>query len=78
MDKQMIRWKLHEVMASKRKRNIELAEALSMTPASISRLRKKNLMPRLTPELLDGICTFLGCQPGDLLMHVPVGDKNND
>jgi putative transcriptional regulator len=80
MGKQMIHWKLHEIMASKRKRNIELAKALGITPASVSRLRKKDSMPRLSPELLNGVCAFLECQPGDLLVYSPdirEGDSGN-
>jgi putative transcriptional regulator len=78
MDKQMIRWKLHEIMASKRRRNVELAKALDITPASVSRLRKKDLMPRLTPELLNGVCAFLDCQPGELLVYTPDTGNQED
>lgn len=76
MEKSMIQWKLHEVMAAKRRRNVELAEALNMTAASVSRLRKKEVMPRLSPELLNGVCKFLECQPGDLLVYT--ADNCND
>jgi len=67
----MIRWKLNELMAVKRRRNKDLADAIGMTESSVSRLRKKDLMPRMKPETLNGICEFLECQPGDLLEHVP-------
>jgi len=66
----MIRWKLNEMMAVKRKKNKDLAEALGVTASSVSRLRQKDVMPRLRPETLDGICRFLACQPGDLLEWV--------
>ena len=69
----MIRWKLNEVMAKKRIRNKDLADALDITENSVYRLRKTDAMPRLTPERLNGICTVLKCQPGDLLEWVPEG-----
>ena len=73
MDK-VIRWKLNEVMARKRMRNKDLAEALEITENSVYRLRKVDEMPRLTPERLNGICQALDCQPGELLEYVPNDD----
>ena len=73
MDK-VIRWKLNEVMARKRVRNKDLAEALGITENSVYRLRKVDEMPRLTPERLNGICKALDCQPGELLEYVPNDD----
>lgn len=70
MDK-VIRWKLNEVMARKRVRNKDLAEALGITENSVYRLRKVDEMPRLTPERLNGICKVLDCQPGELLEYEP-------
>jgi putative transcriptional regulator len=67
MDINVIHWKLNEIMARKRIRNKDLAKALSITENSVYRLRKTDRMPRLSPERLNGICTFLGCQPGELL-----------
>ncbi len=67
----VIRWKLNEVMARKRVRNKDLAEALGITENSVYRLRKVDEMPRLTPERLNGICKALDCQPGDLLEYQP-------
>ena len=70
----MIRWKLNEVMARKRVRNKDLAEALGITENSVYRLRKVDEMPRLMPERLNGICKALNCQPGDLLVYEPDDD----
>jgi len=70
----VIRWKLNEVMARKRVRNKDLAEALGITENSVYRLRKVDQMPRLTPERLNGICKALNCQPGDLLVYEPDDD----
>lgn len=60
-------------MARRRIRNKDLAEALDITENSVYRLRKTDEMPRLSPERLDGICSVLKCQPGDLLEWVPDG-----
>ncbi|WP_257236095.1 helix-turn-helix domain-containing protein [Nostoc sp. 'Peltigera malacea cyanobiont' DB3992] len=70
----VIRWKLNEVMARKRVRNKDLAEALGITENSVYRLRKVDEMPRLIPERLNGICKALDCQPGELLEYVPNDD----
>jgi putative transcriptional regulator len=70
----VIRWKLNEVMARKRVRNKDLAEALGITENSVYRLRKVDQMPRLTPERLNGICKALNCQPGELLEYEPDDD----
>ncbi|MGH7999939.1 MAG: helix-turn-helix domain-containing protein [Brasilonema sp.] len=72
----VIRWKLNEVMARKRVKNKDLAEALSITENSVYRLRKVDEMPRLTPERLNGICAALNCQPGELLIYEP--DNSDD
>ena len=67
MDVNVIYWKLNEIMAKKRVRNKDLAEAIGVTENSVYRLRRTDEMPRLTSERLNGICTFLQCQPGELL-----------
>jgi putative transcriptional regulator len=70
----VIRWKLNELMARKRIRNKDLAEALGITENSVYRLRRIDEMPRLSPERLNGICTALACQPGELLEWLPDND----
>ena len=74
----MIRWKLNELMARKRIRNKDLAEALDITENSVYRLRKTDEMPRLTPQRLEGICAALECQPGELLEWVPDAESTFD
>jgi putative transcriptional regulator len=73
----VIRWKLNEVMARKRVRNKDLAEALGITENSVYRLRKVDEMPRLMPERLNGICKALDCQPGELLEYDPDDSDGN-
>jgi putative transcriptional regulator len=67
----MIRWRLNELMAAKRIRSKDLAEALGLTEVSVYKLRGTDNMPRLTEERLEGICRVLRCQPGDLLWWIP-------
>ncbi|BAY73360.1 helix-turn-helix domain-containing protein (plasmid) [Trichormus variabilis ARAD] len=74
MDKRVIRWKLHEVMAQNRVRNKDLAEGIGITETSVYRLRKTDVMPRMSPDRLNAICQFLDCQPGDLLVYIPDQD----
>lgn len=76
MDKRVIRWKLHELMAQQRVRNKDLAEGIGVTETSVYRLRKTDVMPRMSPDRLNAICQFLDCQPGDLLVYVP--DKDGE
>ncbi|WP_199349794.1 helix-turn-helix domain-containing protein [Nostoc flagelliforme] len=71
METMVIRWKLNEVMAQKRIRNKDLAEAIGVTATSVHRLRKTDFMPRMLPERLNAICRYLQCQPGDLLIYIP-------
>ncbi|MBO3458987.1 helix-turn-helix domain-containing protein [Aetokthonos hydrillicola Thurmond2011] len=61
-------------MAKKRVRNKDLAEGIGITETSVYRLRKTDIMPRMSPERLNAICQFLDCQPGDLLSYVPDDD----
>ena len=71
MDVNVIYWKLNELMARKRIRNKDLAQALGISENSVYRLRRTDEMPRLTPERLNGLCTYLECQPGELLVWSP-------
>ncbi|WP_341531866.1 helix-turn-helix transcriptional regulator (plasmid) [Nostoc sp. UHCC 0302] len=76
MKKQMIVWKLNEVMARQRIKNKDLAAFLGIDENSVSRLRKTDEMPRLTGERLNGLCVALGCQPGDLIVFIPDDEAN--
>ena len=72
----MIKWKLNNVMAEKRKTGQWLAKQLRVHPNTIYRLKKADRMPSLTEELLSGLCQFLECNPCDLLEYTPLaGDK---
>ncbi|MBK8460973.1 MAG: helix-turn-helix transcriptional regulator [Micropruina sp.] len=48
----------------------ELAERIGITPVNLSIL-KNNRARAVRFSTLDAICRELGCQPADLLAHVP-------
>ncbi|MDQ7991334.1 MAG: helix-turn-helix transcriptional regulator [Propionicimonas sp.] len=51
----------------------ELAERVGITPVNLSIL-KNNRAKAIRFSTLDAICRELGCQPADILVHVPDGD----
>lgn len=56
-----------DVMLARRKmRSRDLAEAIGITEQNLSRL-KSGKVKGIRFETLAGICTVLDCQPGDLL-----------
>lgn len=58
-----------DVMLARRKmRSKELAEAIDLTEANLS-LLKSGKVKGVRFETLDKICAVLDCQPGDLLEH---------
>jgi putative transcriptional regulator len=63
-----------DVMLARRKmRSKELAEALGMTEQNVSLLRSGRARG-VRFETLARICEILDCQPGDLLEYVPESD----
>jgi len=60
-----------DVMLAKRKtRSNELAEAIGITESNLS-LLKSGKVRGIRFSTLEAICKFLECQPGDLLEYVP-------
>lgn len=58
-----------DVMLAKRKiRSKELAEAIGITEQNLSIL-KTGKAKAIRLETLDAICGYLSCQPGDILEH---------
>ena len=58
-----------DVMLAKRKiRSKELAEAIGITEQNLSIL-KTGKAKALRLETLDAICSYLSCQPGDILEY---------
>lgn len=67
----MIKWKLNEVMAKKRISNRKLAQLIQVHENSVYRLRKTDIMPRLTAEKLNNLCQALDCTTADLIDYIP-------
>lgn len=60
-----------DVMLARRKvKSKDLAAFVGITEANLS-LLKSGHVKGVRFETLDAICTYLECQPGDLLEHVP-------
>lgn len=64
-----------DVMLAKRKvRSNELAQAIGITPANLS-LLKSEKVKGIRFSTLEAICQYLDCQPGDILEYVPDEDR---
>lgn len=72
-----IRIELDVMMARRKVRLNELADAVGITPQNLSIL-KTGKARAIRFSTLDAICTFLGCSPGDILIHDPDGEPNED
>lgn len=64
-----------DVMLAKRKiRSKELAEAIDITEQNLSIL-KTGKAKAIRLATLDAICKYLDCQPGDILEYQPETDE---
>lgn len=65
-----------DVMLAKRKvRSNELASAIGITEANLS-LLKSGKVKGIRFDTLESICSYLSCQPGDLLEFEPDVDES--
>lgn len=65
-----------DVMLARRKvRSNELASAIGITEANLS-LLKSGKVKGIRFETLEAICSYLSCQPGDLLEFEPDVDES--
>ena len=55
----------------------EFAERVGLTPANVAVL-KNGRAKAVRFATLDAICTFLECQPGDILRWVPDQDQGDE
>jgi putative transcriptional regulator len=62
--------RLDVMLALRKVRSKELAEAIGITEANLS-LLKSGKVKGVRFETLEAICEQLDCQPGDLLEYVP-------
>lgn len=65
----MIQVRLEEVL---KKRGLTMYELAKRTPLAQSTISNFNAAKttKVSYELLDILCEFLDCQPGDLLVHI--------
>jgi putative transcriptional regulator len=64
-----------DVQLAKRKISVgEFATSIGLTPANVAVL-KNGRAKAVRFATLDAICTFLECQPGDILRWVPDEDR---
>lgn len=62
--------RLDVMLALRKRRSKDLAEAIGITEANLS-LLKSGRVKGVRFETLDAICRELDCQPGDLLEYAP-------
>lgn len=62
--------RLDVMLALRKMRSKDLARKIGITEANLS-LLKSGKVRGIRFATLDAICTELGCQPGDILDHVP-------
>jgi putative transcriptional regulator len=62
--------RLDVMLALRKARSKDLAAHVGITETNLS-LLKSGRVKGIRFETLDAICEFLGCQPGDLLVHEP-------
>jgi putative transcriptional regulator len=64
--------RLDVMLALRKVRSKDLAEAIDITEANLS-LLKSGKVKGVRFATLEAICDYLQCQPGDLLEYVPDG-----
>ena len=62
--------RLDMMLAQRKVRSNDLANAIGITPSNLS-LLKSGKVKGVKFETLDAICDYLDCQPGDILERVP-------
>lgn len=80
MSRNLIRWKLSEIMARHRVKGKDLANYLGISANSVSALKKAEIMPEIGGERWEQICEAINelsvldekCTPFDLIEYVPV------
>ena len=65
-----IRVRLNVMLAERNVKSKDLAEHIGITEANLS-LLKQGKVKGVRFDTLERICTYLDCQPGDLLRYEP-------
>lgn len=84
MTKNVIRWKLSEVMARHRIKGKDLANHLGISANSVSALKRAEVMPEIGGERWEQICEAINelspmdeeCTPFDLIEYVPSKNRS--
>ena len=69
--------RLDVMLALRKMKSKDLAAAIGATEANLSKL-KSGSMKGVKFETLDKICEVLDCQPGDILVHIPNTESNEE
>lgn len=64
---------LNVMLASRNAKSKDLAEFIGITEANLS-LLKQGKVKGIRFETLEAICTYLDCQPGEILQFIKPGD----
>lgn len=86
MSKNVIRWKLSELMARHRIKGKDLANYLGISANSVSALKRAEIMPEIGGERWEQICEAINelscrnekCTPFDLVEYVPSKDESTN
>ena len=66
--------RLDVILAMRKVKSKELAAAVGITETNLS-LLKEGKIKGIRLATLEAICTYLDCQPGDLLVYIPDQEK---
>ncbi len=66
--------RLDVILAMRKVKSKELAAAVGITETNLS-LLKQGKIKGIRLATLEAICTYLDCQPGDLLVYIPDQEK---
>lgn len=69
--------KLDVLLAARKVKSKELADAIGITEQNLS-LIKQGKIKGFRFSTLDALCKYLDCQPGDLFSYIPVQEDNGD
>ncbi|HAT2828734.1 TPA: helix-turn-helix transcriptional regulator [Klebsiella oxytoca] len=66
--------KLNVLLAAKKVKSKELADAIGITEQNLS-LIKQGKIKGFRFSTLDALCKYLDCQPGDLFSYIPLKEE---
>jgi putative transcriptional regulator len=69
--------KLDVMLAQRKVKSKDLASAIGITEQNLS-LLKQGKVKGFRLATLEAICAYLKCQPGDLMMYVPMPETGTE